>query len=1135
MKKTMQKLLFAWLMCCTALIAQAQQRTVTGKVADEQGAPVANASFLIKGTKTGGITDANGAFSISVDGNKVVIEFSAIGYETKAVSVGTSNSLAVVLAKSGAKDLEEVTVTALGIKKDTRKVGVSTQKVASQDLVKAAPPSIAEGLAGKVAGLNITVPNGVEGSSQKIQIRGNNVLLGNNQPLFVIDGVQMSDGRMGMTQSNGTGYDISQGTYTTPDLGGTIKDWGSPLNFINSEDIEDVNVLKGPTAAALYGARGANGVVLISTKKGAKRQGFGVEYTLNQRWTKAYLFQDYQHEYGYGGAIGLWSADDNQKLPKDANGNYRYPAEAPWSGAGINDKFTQFGPLPGGYNYWDMFSWPGAGLSWGARMDGRNIVWWDGKTRPYSPDMDANKSFFQTGHTSNHNLAFSTGGDIGSLRVAMNYTDNDAVIPNSGYDQTAVNMGGNLNISQKVKAEVSANYTKFNRLNSPAIGDNNSISKFLTYGFPMDYHPIEKDVYQKADGSKNMFDNATYPMSYPYGSYTNLWWNMYNNNTTMQRDQVMGAVKLTAEINPWLNLMGRTGVNYATNEFETKETPVDVAGLQGKYAYELNKDYTVTAEALATAHKEKIADVLSASFSVGASTWYNKFEGTSAKNNGPFADPFLYYLSNTTATVDRSWLPTYYRLESKINSVFGLLNLGYKNFLFLEATGRNDWSSTLPNNANSYFYPSANMSFVFTDAFKMNKNILDMGRVRLGYAGSANGTEPYQTTNVVGSGSFGGVVTRNLDPRLRPTDLVPQRSKSWEVGTQLAFFKSRLSVDFSYYKINSTNQILNAPLPTSSGFTSRTFNTGELENKGYEFIIRGTPVHNKNFNWDITLNAAHNSNKVIKLDEGVDKFYLGTIFGARTGVSMYVTEGEQYGSIYGLDYTYKDGQKVVRRIYDKSDPTKVVGTQYVTTADPVKIGNATPVLTGGIGNTLNYKNFSLYMLADFKWGGDIYSFDYASAMGEGKAPETLLERNGGGLPYTYPDGTTANHGVVLDGVFADGKKNTDVVHYMYKYAGQYAAWSNVDMPRSNAVFENSWFKCREVSLSYNFPSKMIQSSKVFQGLSLSLVGRDLFYFYKSLPDNLNPEGVSGVGNMQGMQWAALPGTRSFGFIVRAKF
>lgn len=1128
---------FVWVYLLLAMQVAWAQRTITGKITDaSDGSPLPGVSIFVKGTSVGTASDVDGGYELVVPQNATTLVFSFLGYETKEILLGIENSVNVSLG-SAASELDEVVVTALGIRKEVKKIGYSVQKLASNEIVKTSPPNLAQGLMGKAAGLNVSVPNGVEGGSQRIIIRGNTSLLNNNQPLIVIDGIQMSSGQLGLNQSNGTGYNIRNASFSTPDLGGTQTDWGTSLNSINSEDIEEINILKGPTAAALYGARGANGVILITTKKGAKRDGFGVEYSFSTRLNKAYLFQDYQQEYGYGGAIGLWTANEDLKLPKDNQGRYRYPAEAPWSGADVDNKFTQFGPLPGGYNFWDQFSWPGAGLSWGAKMDGRPVVWWDGVTRPYSPTKDANKSFFQDGNTTSHNVSFSTGGDFGGIRVSLNRTGNTAIIPNSNFDNTSINIGSNLNLTKKTKVEAIAGYSRFNRLNTPAIGDNNSISKFLTYGFPSDYVPIEKDVYVKADGSRNQFDNGTYPLSYPYGSYTNLFWHTYKQNTTLQRDRLVGSVKLDAEITPWLNIMGRSGLEYATNEFETKNSPIDAGGYQGQYGFELNRDYTITSEAMATAHKAGLLNDFDASFSLGASQWYNKFGGSNAYNNGPFANPHLYYLANTTATVNAGWLPTYYKLESKINSVYGLMDLTYKNFLFLQVTGRNDWSSTLPINSASYFYPSASLSFAFTEAFDLGdtKDWLSFGKLRVAYAGSANGTEPYKTKAIFNSGTFGGVVTRFLPSNLQPGELlVPERSKSFEIGTQLAFWNNRLGLDITYYKINSTNQILNAQLALSSGVSSKIFNTGELENKGIEFIIRATPIRSKQMEWNVSLNAAHNQNKVLALSEGIDRYYLGQVFGTRTGVSMYAKVGDNFGTIYGLDYTYKNGEKVVQKIWNNTR-TEVVGTRYVTTPDPVAIGNAIPFLTGGLVNNLRYKNFSLYVLTDYKLGGDIYSMDYASAMGEGKAPATLVERNGGGLPYTYPDGSKANHGVILEGVYEDGTKNTDVVHYMYKYAGQFQAWSNVDMPRSNAVFENTWVKLRELSLTYDIPKSIVTKTGVFQGLSVSLIGRDLFYLYRTLPDDLNPEGVSGTGNIQGLQWAALPGVRSTGVALKASF
>lgn len=1105
-----------------------QGRIISGTIKDDKGSAVSGATVNVKGSSTSVISDEDGRYSITVADRNAILVISSVGLATKEIKVGDGNSLDVTLSDSGA-EMTEVVVTALGIKKEQKAIGYSVQKISGDNITKVAPPGVAQGLMGKVAGLNISNANGVEGNSTRIVIRGNNSILGNNQPLIVIDGVQV--------QENPMDYDGIKGS--SIDLGGTQRDWGSYLNFLNPDDIEEINVLKGPTAAALYGARGANGVVLITSKKGSKRKGLGIDYNLSSRWNDPYRYQELQNEYGYGGAIALWSATPS--FPKDANGNDRYPAEAPWTGSGITDeKYLSQGSVPGGMSTWSQFSWYGTAASWGPKLDGREIIWWDGVKRPWSPNPDNVKSYFNTGNTTTHNVSFSGGGDNGTLRVSLSRTDNKAVVPNSHFNQTAVNVGSNIRMSRILNTEVTGSYTKYNRHNTPNIGDNNSWTKFMTYGMSRDYINLEKDIYMNPDGSKNKLDGSVYPLSYPYGGYgKDIYWNTYENNTDLKRDQLLGSVKLNADVLPWLNLMGRVSADYSTNEFESKNKPESVEGLDGKYGLEMNKNFTITSEAIGTIHKDNIVEDLNLNLSLGVSSWQNRFHGVKSENKGPFLIPFQYFLNNTSATLNRDWLPIEYRSESKINSAYGILDLSYRNYLFLQVTGRNDWSSTLPTTSNSFFYPSASLSFAFTDAFDMGavSNWLDFGKVRVAYAQSANGTDPYQLNFVYSANVFGGVGTRTLPTTLPPLFLEPQRSNSYEIGTQLAFLKNRLNVDFTWYKINSTKQILDAPIPISSGADRVRFNTGELQNKGFEFIVRGRVVSNKNFGWDITVNGAHNQNKVVALDEGVDAYPLDNVFGLAYGAGMQVGVGDNYGNIYGYDYKYLNGQRVVQKLLGNNGET--IGTRYVTTDAPVVIGNATPKLTGGIGNVFKYGNFSLYALVDFKWGGDIFSFDYSAAMGNGLAPETLKERNGGGLSYTYPDGSTANHGVILEGVFDDGttsgKPNTDVVHYMYKYAGVYAAWSDIHMPRSAAVFENSWMKLRELSLSYEVPQSFVTRTKVFQGLNVSLIGRDLFYLFTTLPDKLNPEAISGARNAQGLQWAGYPGIRSFGVSVRARF
>ncbi|MCK7556491.1 SusC/RagA family TonB-linked outer membrane protein [Chitinophaga sedimenti] len=1110
------------------------KRTITGTIRDTNGNPVPFATVQIKGSQTGTIADENGKYTITVDKPGTVLVVSYIGYSPGETTVGTDNSLNLVLNPPQA--MNEIVVTAMGIKREARAIGYSAQKVSSVEITKAGAPDISSGLMGKSAGLNITPNNGVQGGSSRIVIRGNNSILGNNQPLIVMDGIQVQNDPVGgTTQTAGTSLE-------------NPKDWGSFMNFINPDEVDDITVLKGATAAALYGARGANGVILITTKKGAKRPGLGVDYNYTALFTNAYRFQDVQNEYGYGGSNSMWSAVP--EFPTTGTGEKRYPGNYPWDGQPAGDKYQAAGAIPGGYSTWDIFSWYGPAASWGHKLDGTELVWWDGSKRKWSPQPDNRKTFFRTGNTQTHNLSFSGGGDFGTIRVGLTRLDNRSTALNSNYDQNNVNLGSVLNISRKMKAEINVSYTNYNRHNTPDIGSENSVAKFMIHGMSRDWQPIEMDIYKNADGSKNIFDQTSPLKFYPYNnnSFKDLFWNLFEHNQDLTRNQLLGSVKLSADVTPWLNVAGRTSLNYNNTEIESKYSPIDAFGVRGQYGTESVRNQDVNFELFTTLHKDNIVKGLNASFLVGNSALRSRMYNYSAWNNGEktsFAVPFKYYLANTTGTLD---LPKEAWANYNLNSLFGVLDLSYNDYLFLRVTGRNDWSSTLPVATSSYFFPSASLSFVFTEAIQGLKetNWLSFGKLKFSAAESANGANPYQTTytynstvisnyiNGTAPATFGGLTVRRYQPNLPPADLLlPQRNKSIEAGLELGFFKNRLNMEVTYYAAKATSQIMSGSLAWSSGANAITFNSGELSNKGVEFIVRATPVATKDFRWNLTLNGAHNTNKVVSLAEGIDKYLLQDLWG-NNGVQMYVKVGENYGTIYGYDYTHIDGKRVVKKVLDKNDPTKVVGTQYVTTDDPVAIGNATPKLTGGLSNTFNYKGLSLYVLTDFKLGGDIYSADYAAAIGMGLSPRTLKERNGGGLPYTYPDGTTANHGVTLDGVFEDGKPNTDVVHYMYKYAAVSQGWSNVKMPRSEGIFENSWAKLRELNITYSLPQSIVKRTGIFQGLDVSLIGRNLFYIYSSLPDNLNPEAINGIGNAQGIQWAQYPAMRDFGFSIKAR-
>ncbi|QES89564.1 SusC/RagA family TonB-linked outer membrane protein [Rhizosphaericola mali] len=1132
-----------------------QSLTINGFVKDESGVPISNVNVIVKNGRNLGETDEEGRFLVPLSSATMLLQFVHVGYGTEEKQVSTGDTVYITLHSTN-KDGNEVIVTALGIKRESRSIGYSAQKVNGSDITKASAPDIATGLMGKAAGLNISTSNGVQGNSQRIVIRGNSMITGSNQPLIVIDGIQVTNDAIGGQQQSTRN---ANGTDNTSVV--SPKDWGSYLNFLNSDDVQDITVLKGANAAALYGARGANGVLLITTKKGANRPGLGVDYNISMLFSNPYRYQDVQNSYGYGAANALWSA--TPQFGTTSDGQLRYPGTYPWDGTPAGDAYEIAGNIPCGYSSWDIFSWYGPAVSWGHKLDGTEIVWWDGVKRKWDPQPDNRKAFFRTGNTTTHNVSINKSGDFGSLRFAYTRLDNTAIIKNSNYHQNSFNLGSSLNVTKILKADITASYNNYFRLNVPDIAGDAGWTNFMIYSMPRDYKPLEFSEYKNADGSKKDFIGDSPFGYYPYqNNYNqNLFWHLFEQNQRLYRNQFLGSVKLSADVAPWLNIAGRSSINYAVANIESKYSPIDAQGVQGQYGIEYTKNQDVNLESFATAHKSNIFNSkFSGSFMVGTSSLKSRYYDNSAWNSGengatygqsstyPWTTPYKYYLANTT-NANGIQAPVEQWNDYNLNSLYGILDVSYDNYLFLQVSGRNDWSSTLPEKTSSYFYPAASLSFVFTDAISAFKNLswLSYGKLKTSFAKSANGALPYQAIYTYSSSvisnylngntpsSFGGVPVRGYKSVLPPGGfLVPQSNRSYEFGLEAGLFNNRINFELTYYQTRSKNQILASSVATSSGASSVTFNTGDLSNKGFEFIVRASAIKSQKFSWDITINGAHNQNKVLSLADGIDRYPLQDLWGTN-GVQMYVKAGDNYGSIYGYDYTYINGKKVVQKVLDKNDATKVVGTQYVTTEDPVVIGNATPKLTGGISNNFRYKNWSLYVLTDFKVGGQIYSADYSAAMGEGLAPETLKERDGGGLPYTFPDGTTANAGVILDGVYADGTANTDVVHYMYKYAGQYAAWSNVKMPRSNAIFTNSWGKLREVNLTYSVPSEIVRKAKFIQALDLSLIGRNLFYIFTTLPDHLNPEAINGIGNAQGIQWSQFPGTRELGFSVKVKF
>jgi iron complex outermembrane receptor protein len=1066
------------------LIAQTE---VQGVVKDKStGEALIGVIILEKNTQNGVMSQEDGSFKIKLtEVEGAVLVFSYLGYDATEVEVGDQSSLIVTMAEEGGV-MDEVVITALGIKRQKRELGYSAETVGGGEITLSNAPNVVNALSGKSAGVQISTPNGVEGGTSRIVIRGNNNINANNQPLIVVDGVPLE---------NAPGLEnIGRGV-----------DWGSAINNINPDDIQEINILKGPTAAALYGARGANGVVLITTKRGKQQAGIGIQYSLNYKFIQPYRYRDVQNVYGAGGPIGLTPP----AFQTNPAGELMYPQSV----------HATDGPF--GKSTTELFGFYSTGASWGPEMQGQMIRWWDGELRPFSPQPDNLKQYFSNGYTATHNVSFSGGSEMGSIRVSLTGSDHEAVIPNSNFQQYTANIGANLNISSKVKADISLSYINFNRLNSPTLGDDNnkSFGKGILYSWPRSYKGLEQELNFNPDGSQYNYDGA-YPFTF---TPPHLWWNTYHQNTTLDRNKLIGALTLNYEILPWLNAMARVGLDFNLDQFETRNDPIDALGIdQGYYSNELTRNRVNNNEFLITASKEGfLSEKLNASLSFGGTQWQRRLYGLKAQS-GDWVNPWLFSLNNYEDQLSVP-VPSEVRFDKNINSLYGFLNLSYDHFLYLELTGRNDWSSALPIENNSYFYPSASLSFIVSEAFDLPIGWLNFWKLRGAFAQTASDTDPFQVDFVYNTGSFGGAQTAALPRTIPPIGLQPQQANSYEGGTTIGLFKDIINLDVTYYYIQSFNQILNSPLPASSGASEIKINTGVLENQGLEATLDITLWKGEKGFARTSFNASRNRNKVVSLGDGAQIFELANIWDLN-GPAIAVRAGEQYGTIIGYDYVYhENGQPIVNE----------EGTHYQISENRVPIGNATPNWIGGWRTQFNYKGFSLQTLIDAKLGGDIYAGSYVIGLQTGQSPETLIERQGGGLPYTDPNGTTSNIGVILDGVHADGRPNEQVVHYYFKYLPNAGGWGRfLSKP---GILENSWIKMRELSLSYTFSPAFLSKTKVFQQLNVALVGRDLFYLYTTLPDRINPEGTNGTGNAQGLEWASYPGMRSYGFRVQANF
>lgn len=1078
-----------FLLCCINP-AFAQQPVSGTVVSAADSKPIPFVTVSIAGTTLATATDIDGNFSLQNVSPDDTLMFTFVGYISQKIKAGTQKVFMVKL-QPGSTNLDEVVVTALGITRQKRELGYATEKIGGNEIIKSNSPNILNAITGKSAGVQIINADGVDGGTTGITIRGNSSISGKNQPLIVVDGIPLNNDP-GLT-------DVGRG-----------QDWGSAINNINMMDVEDVNILKGGAASALYGARGANGVILITMKKGRKQNGLGVLYSMTYRKTHPYMYRDVQNKYGGGAPSTSYTPPDFNYAP---DGTPMMPSLA---------TDAQFG-------------YPGSAVSWGPAFNDQNILWWDSVMRPWSAQPGNLKIPFRDGLNVTHNVSVEGGGSLGSLRFSITRTDNTPIVRNSNFKETTISTNSGINVSDKVKIDLSLAYTDYKRLNSPMLGEaSNAFTKGLLYSWPRSYAGEDLTNYELPDGTRNLQEGFPYMYIDRY-----MWWNYYNNNTTLDRTKILGGFSLNYTITSWLTLTGRTGIDYTIDKFQTKNKPADLVGLKdGYYGEKSLDDRSYNHEFLFTATKKKIFKTdINAAFNIGGAAWNRNMHAVSA-HSGTWYYPNWYSLSNFTPLhvtgVDQNGLPVVQGddpallipktdfLGKKINSVYSFLDLSFRDYLFLQITGRNDWSSTLPENSNSYFFPGISAGFIASEAFKFKNKRFSFCKIRVNAAQTATDTDPYRTEFYYTTGLFGSDQSSTFPNLIPPIALKPQRVNSYEAGINLGFFDDKITLDFTYYYDTCFDQIIALPVPVSSGAPMVGTNEGVLTNRGIEIILSATVLNKKNFVVKTGLNFTRNRNRVEDLGGNADVLKIADIWDDN-GPAMALREGDYFGTIYGWDYVYKNGQRVV------SDDGKL----YELTETQVPIGNAAPDFLAGWTTELRFKNFSLRTLIDTKWGGDIYCGSYVIGLQTGQSPETLLERDGGGLPFTDAQGNTTNTGVILEGVHADGTPNTTVVSYYYKYLPNAGGWGH--FLSTPGIVENTWVKFREATLSYTLPEKFLSKQKILREFSLSFTARDLFYIYTTLPDNINPEGIRGAGDAQAFEWASLPGVRSFSFGINARF
>ena len=1061
---SMKKLTFLFLCLLIGIgLATAQTREITGSVVSaEDDQPVIGASVIVKGTTTGTVTDYDGKFSLSVPSAAKTLVISYIGMAAQEVAIAPNVR---VLLKADTQNLDEVVVTALGISREKKALGYAVSEVKGDEMLKArgGVSNPINALQGKVAGLQIQGGAGSMGGSSKVIIRGVKSISGNNQPLFVIDGVPIEG-----TDFNSTNAARGAGGY----------DYGNLIQDLNPDDIENISVLKGPNASALYGSRATNGVVMITTKKGKKGEGYGVTFNSSLGFEVVNKMPKMQKL--YGGGYGFETVKINGK-------EYQYPDMATDESWG--DKYEGQEIL----SWYDLAKWEAGG-----KVGNPTTSKWQ------TPANDID-SFFETGVVFTNNVSVAQATDRASARISYTNSDLKGFMPNSSLKKNIFNVSASTTSADK-RLELFTNVTYFNSAakgrSETGYGDNNVMQKFIQWGHrELDMKEL-KSLYQMPDGTQATWNRVAWDDATPNYS-NNPYWSRYMNYQNDSRNRVYGNVGISYKIAEFLKFQYKANLDF----FVDKQFERNAVYSQEQSRYkEMSRQQAEMNHEFLLSFNKNITDY-SFSANLGSNLMSRRYEYVYGETDGGLAIPEFYNLKNSVNPATG----TNYLRKKSINSIFASGTVGYKSMLYLDLSLRNDWSSTLPNGNNSYLYPSVTGSFIFSELVKEDLPWLNFGKVRLGFAQVGNDTDPYQIvdtyTQYTNITSTPGYVLANT---LKNSGLKPETTNSYEAGLELSLFNNRFGIEATYYSSETKNQIIPLSITGTSGYLYKVVNTGLMTNQGIELSIHGTPVQTADFTWESSLVLASNKNKVKKLLEDVSYYRLTT---APFKVEVGAMEGQEYGVIMGTDFVYDaKGNRVINE--DGS---------YAATDVNVNIGSIYPDFTGGWTNTFRFKNFDLSVLLDFSKGGNYFSTSYMWGMYSGMLEESAaINENGVNIRESIANGG----GVLLQGVQADGTPNT------VRMGAEDFGAQHYSGPAAQNVFKSDYVKLREINLGYTIPMK---SNYFVKSLRVSAYGRNLAVWGPDVK-HFDPEmAITNSGNIQGIEGGALPSVANFGMNVSVKF